>query len=118
MATVEPYSLANGQRCYLVRHRTLNRRTTEKSRSTTKKTAQKWAATVEVYKMMEQPVKFTDLFPTPTGSLEEKQSEWQRRPAIARETFQDKVDPNMVVDPGTDVRRLLFDHKAADNGDD
>ena len=52
MATVEPYSLGNGQRRYRVRYRTPDRRSTEKRGFTTKKAAQDWAATVEVSKMM------------------------------------------------------------------
>lgn len=52
MATVEPYSLGNGQRRYRVRYRTPDRRSTEKRGFTTKKAAQDWAATVGVSKMM------------------------------------------------------------------
>ena len=52
MATVEPYSLANGQRRYRVRYRTPDRRPTEKRGFATKRAALDWAATVEVSKMM------------------------------------------------------------------
>ena len=51
MATVEPYSLANGQRRYRVRYRTPDRRGTDKKGFQTKREAQAFAATIEVSMM-------------------------------------------------------------------
>ena len=51
MATVEAYSLANGQRRYRVRYRTPDRRGTDKKGFHTKREAQAFAATIEVSMM-------------------------------------------------------------------
>lgn len=51
MATVEPYSTANGERRYRVRYRTPDRRQTDKRGFRTKRDADAFAATVEVSKL-------------------------------------------------------------------
>lgn len=51
MATIEPYTTADGQKRYRVRYRTPDRRQTSKRGFTTKRDAKEFAATVEVDKL-------------------------------------------------------------------